>query len=137
MYARFGGEDELESFYKVFSLNMRDLGTPVYSKSFFKNILREFPESSRICTVYTRDGQPAASGFLVGFKDILEIPWASSLRSYNSYSPNMLLYWEVLKFACEKAISSLTLAAQPRVRAHTSSKNNGAQNQYSFIGTIG
>ncbi|MFZ3089496.1 MAG: FemAB family XrtA/PEP-CTERM system-associated protein [Nitrospirota bacterium] len=102
MYARFGGEDELESFYKVFSLNMRDLGTPVYSKSFFKNILREFPESSRICTVYTRDGQPAASGFLVGFKDILEIPWASSLRSYNSYSPNMLLYWEVLKFACEK-----------------------------------
>ena len=44
-----------------------------------------------------------ASGFLVAFKDRLEVPWASSLREYNSYSPNMMLYWNILKFVCEKA----------------------------------
>ena len=81
---------------------MRDLGTPVYSKSFFKNILEEFPETTWICTVYTKDKQPVASGFLLGFKEIIEIPWASSLRTYNRYSPNMLLYWSSVKFACEK-----------------------------------
>lgn len=102
MTARVGREDELESFYRVFSENMRDLGTPVYSKTFFKNILEEFPASTWIHTVYTRLGEPAASGFLFGFKDTLEIPWASSLRRYNRSSPNTLLYWSVLSFACEK-----------------------------------
>jgi FemAB-related protein (PEP-CTERM system-associated) len=105
MYARVGREGELESFYRVFSVNMRDLGTPVYSKEFFRNILGAFPESSWICTVYTKEGWPAASGFLVGFKEVLEIPWASSIRRYNPSSPNMLLYWSVLNFACEKGYS--------------------------------
>jgi serine/alanine adding enzyme len=102
MYPRIGREEELDSFYSVFSTNMRDLGTPVYAKAFFRNILKEFPETTWICTVYTKQGDPAASGFLVGFKEILEIPWASSLRNYNRYSPNMLLYWSILNFACEK-----------------------------------
>lgn len=101
MYANFGREEELESFYDVFSVNMRDLGTPVYSKAFFRNILREFPETTWIYTVYTKFGNPAASGFIIGFKEILEIPWASSLRCYNHFHPNMLLYWSVLKFACD------------------------------------
>ena len=102
MVTKVGRENELESFYAVFSQNMRDLGTPVYPMHFFKNILDTFPDTTAICTVYTAGGIPVASGFLVGFKEILEIPWASSLRRYNSQSPNMLLYWSVLKYGCEK-----------------------------------
>ena len=102
MYSRFGREEELESFYTVFSINMRDLGTPVYSKHFFENILKAFPEKTEICTVYTKEGRPVASGFLLNFKTMLEIPWASSLKEFNRSSPNMLLYWSVLKFACQK-----------------------------------
>lgn len=106
MYFRIGGEDELESFYSVFSINMRELGTPVYSIEFFRSILREFPDKARICTVYAPDGTAVASGFLVGFKSTLEIPWASSISSYNRHSPNMLLYWSVLQFACEKGYAT-------------------------------
>ena len=102
MYAKVGREEELNSFYTVFSQNMRDLGTPVYSKKFFENILRSFPEKTSICTVYTAAGRPVAAGFLVGFKERLEIPWASSLRAYNHHSPNMLLYWNALQFGCDK-----------------------------------
>jgi FemAB-related protein (PEP-CTERM system-associated) len=101
MFTKLGREEELNSFYSVFSFNMRDLGTPVYSKMFFRNILKEFPKASWILTVYTKEGFPVASGFLVGFKDVLEIPWASSLRSHNRFSPNMLLYWNALQFGCE------------------------------------
>ncbi|HXW68968.1 MAG TPA: FemAB family XrtA/PEP-CTERM system-associated protein [Dissulfurispiraceae bacterium] len=106
LYSKLEKEEELNSFYKVFSINMRDLGTPVYSKLFFRNILRMFPELTWICSVYAKNGNPVASGFLVGFKNLLEIPWASSLRSYNNLSPNMLLYWTVLKFACESGYAS-------------------------------
>jgi serine/alanine adding enzyme len=102
MYSKIGQGDELDSFYKVFSTNMRDLGTPVYPKHFFRNIIRTFPDSAWICSVYTKDSSPVASGFLLGFKDRLEIPWASSLRRHNHLSPNMMLYWTSLQFACER-----------------------------------
>jgi serine/alanine adding enzyme len=98
---KFGQLDEVESFYEVFVHNMRDLGTPVYTKRLFENILHEFPDNTRICTVYD-NGKPIASGFIIGFKHVLQIPWASSLRTYNRFGPNMLLYWNILKFACEQ-----------------------------------
>ncbi|NJD62438.1 MAG: FemAB family PEP-CTERM system-associated protein [Deltaproteobacteria bacterium] len=101
MTFRIGREEEVDGFHAVFSENMRRLGTPVYPKKFFGNILERFPESSWIGTVCL-GGAPVASGFLVGFKDRIEIPWASSLRKHNRLSPNMLLYWSCLKFACEK-----------------------------------
>jgi FemAB-related protein (PEP-CTERM system-associated) len=101
MTAKIGIVEELESFYEVFSINMRYLGTPVYPKKFFENILEQFPRNTWICSVYLED-KPVASGFLAGFKNRVEIPWASSLRQYNRQSPNMLLYWTCLKFACER-----------------------------------
>ena len=93
-----GGEEHLDAFYAVFARNMRDLGTPVYGKSFFRNILRSFPADSRIIVV-TLDDRPVATGFLLGHRDTLEIPWASTIRDVNHLSMNMLLYWEVLKSA--------------------------------------
>ena len=101
MVPKTGREDELESFYHVFSINMRDLGTPVYSKRFFKNILTAFPDSTCICSIY-QVKVPVASAFLVESGGRVEIPWASSLRSFNQYSPNMLLYWSVLQWACDR-----------------------------------
>src|SRR5262245_3386653 len=38
------GEQLLNEFYEVFARNMRDLGTPVYSRRLFAEVLREFPE---------------------------------------------------------------------------------------------
>lgn len=100
MFCRMGRSDELDSFYKVFSLRMCELGTPVYSKQFFQNILDEFPKTTWICSIYSGT-EPVASGFLVGFRDTMEIPWASSISSFKQLSPNMLLYWSALEFACK------------------------------------
>jgi serine/alanine adding enzyme len=94
----FGRIEYLDDFYMVFARNMRDLGTPVYSKSFFYNILDHFPSKASIMVVRLA-GKPVAAGFLLGDKEQLEIPWASSLKSVNHFSINMLLYWEVLKYA--------------------------------------
>ncbi len=95
---RCGGLELVDDFYRVFSENMRDLGTPVYSKSLFTEILKEFPDNSYIVLVYHAGG-PVAAGFLLGFNGRLEIPWASSLRKYNRIGVNMALYWNVLKLA--------------------------------------
>ena len=97
---RSGGLEEVEGFYRVFSRNMRDLGTPVYQKMFFEKVMEVFSERARILTVYD-SSYPVASALVVGFKDRLEIPWASSIREYNRLGVNMLLYWSVLEYACK------------------------------------
>ena len=95
-----GGLELLEDFYSVFSRNMRDLGTPVYTKEFFKNILECKGIQAHI-TIVRLDNKPVACGFVIGFQKSAEIPWASSLREYNNVSINMYLYWEVISKVIE------------------------------------
>jgi serine/alanine adding enzyme len=98
--AKLGGLELLNDFYGVFARNMRDLGTPVYGKDFFRAILQTFPKESKVCVVYHGE-TPLAAGFLYGHRQTLEIPWASSDRRWARFAPNMMLYGTVLKFACE------------------------------------
>jgi FemAB-related protein (PEP-CTERM system-associated) len=98
----WGGEPLLDEFYDVFSHNMRDLGTPVYSRSLFRAALRQFPDRVEICAV--RLGRkPIAVGLLAHGWGVTEIPSASSLRRYNPTCANMLLYWNVLVRAMERS----------------------------------
>jgi len=90
----------LDDFYAVFARNMRDLGTPVYDKSFFSNILESFQDQSCIFTIKIGK-KPIAAAFLLGYGNTLEIPWASTLREYNHLGINMLMYWEILSYAIE------------------------------------
>ena len=97
---KIGKAELLDDFYQVFCENMRDLGTPVYSKSFFENILETFKEHCTICVVYWQ-GKPVSSGFLITYKGRMEIPWASTLSYANRISVNMYLYWQILSYAIE------------------------------------
>ncbi len=103
LYSKVGGSELLEDYYHVFCINMRDLGSPVHSKKLIRHVLEEFPDKSRIVIVY-KDNQPVACSFVVSFKETLENPWASALRKYSDLSPNMLLYWTMLKYACENGL---------------------------------
>lgn len=96
--AAFGGIELLDDFYTVFARNMRDLGTPVYAKSLFARILEAFPAQSRIIIVRL-NGKPVGTAFLIGYRDMLEIPWASTIRDVNHLGVNMYMYWEVLRYA--------------------------------------
>jgi serine/alanine adding enzyme len=93
-----GHLDLLDGFYGVFCRNMRDLGTPVYGKGFFRRVLQSFPDSTRIVSVLL-DGIPVASALLTWFRGTVEVPWASSVRDHNDKCPNNLLYWEAIRFA--------------------------------------
>ena len=99
--ADFGTEELLDDFYGVFARNMRDLGTPVYSRHFFSEILRTFPGDNHICIV-RHQGRPVAASFLMGYRDTLEAGWSSSCYDYISMKPNMFLYWKILCFAGER-----------------------------------
>lgn len=102
--ATIGHLELLDDFYPVFVRNMRDLGTPVYGRNFFHNVLSVYRPSTRIISV-RHNGKAVAAGLAVWFRDTLEIPWASSIADFKSMCPNNLLYWEAIRFAIERGFS--------------------------------
>jgi FemAB-related protein (PEP-CTERM system-associated) len=97
---KWGSLNDLNDFYNVFSRNMRDLGSPVHSREWFFAVLQNFGEHIRIGLVFY-DKQLIGAGLILSFNDTVSIPWASTLNEYNKLSPNMLLYWNLLRFASD------------------------------------
>lgn len=96
-----GGVELLDDFYRVFARNMRDLGTPVYGKGFFANLLKKLGNNATL-VVARIHGKPAGCAFLTGFGKRMEIPWASTLREHNHTGVNMTMYWKTLQLAVEQ-----------------------------------
>lgn len=95
---QFGKLELLDDFYRVFAQNMRDLGTPIYSKQWFANILRNPAIDARLTVVYVNK-KPVSTGFLVGNNKMLEIPWASTIKAANTLNTNMWMYRQILGYA--------------------------------------
>ncbi|MDI9245588.1 FemAB family XrtA/PEP-CTERM system-associated protein [Marinobacter sp. CHS3-4] len=93
-----GGAELIDEFYRVFARNMRDLGTPVYDKRFFIGLLEALGDRAHL-VIARIDGKPVGCAFITGFRDRMEIPWASTLREYNHTGVNMAMYWHILEFA--------------------------------------
>ena len=91
----WGSFNLLDDFYEVFSHNMRDLGTPVFGRRMFRQVLANLPDRAELCTLRLRD-QPIAAALLIHEESTTQVPSASSLRAFNSTNANMLLYWQLL-----------------------------------------
>jgi serine/alanine adding enzyme len=94
----WGGPELVRAFYSVFAVNMRDLGTPVYSRRFFEQVMEVFPERTAVALV-RHQGRAVAGAITVRYRDRIEVPWASSLREFRASCPNNLLYWAVIERA--------------------------------------
>jgi len=96
-----GGEELLQEFYDVFSLKMRELGTPVYSRAFFEAILRHFPGEAFLC-LGRYHGKTIAGGFLTGYRGVVEANWSAASPKAMNLRPNMFLFWKMLCVSGEK-----------------------------------
>lgn len=108
----WGREDRLDDFYRVFCVNMRDLGSPTHAKAFFAAVLRHFPGAS-IGTAHRR-GACIGGLFRILWKDELAIPWASTLRDERVHCPNNALYWEAIRYAFETGCSRVDFGRSTR-----------------------
>jgi serine/alanine adding enzyme len=102
-----GGAEQINDFYHVFALNMRNLGTPVYSPSFFQNVLR-FANNTAVLLV-RREGRPAAGAIAVRRGGRIELPWICSDHTQSSSHVNEFLYWNAIRWACNSGARELDL----------------------------
>lgn len=116
--ARFGREG-LDDFYTVLSESWRDLGTPIYRKSFLKAILDAFPDATRLCVVYAEDGTPVAGAFDGIHAGTVEGMWLGMRSEYRKQLVGYVLYWELIKHACEQGYARFHLGR--------SSKDSGGE----------
>ncbi len=93
-----GHEELLPEFYAVFARTMRDLGTPVYTRRFFEEVVRQFPDRCAIHVV-RRGGLCIAAAITITYRGIVENPWAASDRRFRDSCPNTLLYWTMMRQA--------------------------------------
>jgi serine/alanine adding enzyme len=110
---RTGSIELLADFYRVFAINMRDLGTPVYPRRFFATILEKFPDACRVLVIY-RNAVPHAAALLVFNGTQAEIPWAACTSEGKSWGFNMKLYWESLALAIERGARSFDFGRSTR-----------------------
>lgn len=113
LIGRFVGADDLQQFYRVFSENMRDIGSPVHSFLFFQVMMEELGSRARVLLVEHSDKVIGAAVCLF-FRDTIYIPWVSSLRRCFSLNPNMVLYWTAIEYACNQGFRTLDFGRSSR-----------------------
>jgi FemAB-related protein (PEP-CTERM system-associated) len=96
----WGGLDDLDDIYFVFSKNMHALGSPVHAKKWLHSIVSSYLPGIKIGLAQF-EGKAVGVGFILLGKLGVSLPWASTLREYNHLGPNMLLYWKLLEFSAD------------------------------------
>ncbi len=95
-----GHTDLLHDFYKVISEAWRDLGTPTHSYDFYRLIIEKLKDNTKLMVIYYQ-GEPVSCALVLMIDNIIYHPYACSLKKVKSTCVNNLLYWELIKFACE------------------------------------
>jgi FemAB-related protein (PEP-CTERM system-associated) len=98
---QWGSRELLDEFYTIFSENMRDLGTPVFGRRLFAEILTLGESTAELC-IARLGGAAVAGALLVHHKGTTEVPSASCLRRFNYTNANMVMYWNLLLKAQSK-----------------------------------
>jgi FemAB-related protein (PEP-CTERM system-associated) len=102
------GPEHLGDFYRVYSHNLRDLGTPVLHRKFFENILAEFPKEARVLRA-THRGRTIGAKLILMDRDICYFVWAAALRKELPHAPVHALNWAAIEMACDAGCANVDL----------------------------
>ena len=96
--------NNVDDFYRVYSVNMRNLGTPVYPKKYFQTLMKVFADNCNILMVYKND--VAISGvFSFYFRNTVLPYYGGGLPDARRFKAYDFMYWELMQNACARGIS--------------------------------
>lgn len=85
----------VDAFYPILASNMKRLGSPVHSLTWFRALESAYGDRMIVGLVRS-EHQVVGAGIVLLNGKRASIPWASTLVEYNHLAPNMLLYWALL-----------------------------------------
>jgi FemAB-related protein (PEP-CTERM system-associated) len=93
-------DDDLKSFYELYSWSLRGLGTPVPSKAYFRILQEECRDACQIMTIY-RDDRPVSSVLSFYYRDQVLPYYAGANDEARDLKAHDFMYWELMRRACE------------------------------------
>src|SRR5271157_5322493 len=97
------GLEQLSEFYKLFTLNWRRFGTPVFSQQWLETLADEFQGSADL-TMARASGRPVAGVFSFLFRDTLFPHYSGASPDASALAANNFMYWELMKSAINQGI---------------------------------
>jgi len=94
-------DDSIDRLYRVYAESVRNLGTPVFAKSYFRILREEFSTSSNIVTI-SSGGKAVASVLNFYFRDEVLPFYGGGVAAARQLAANDFMYWEVMRRACER-----------------------------------
>jgi len=92
------GDHLLPQFWRVFSANMRAIGSPTFSARFFGAVLEAFGEDAQILLA-RQNQRPVAAKLVLRFRDTLTLLWGGTAPRDKSEGANYYLTWEAIRYA--------------------------------------
>ncbi len=94
-------DDGIDRLYRIYAESVRNLGTPVFAKSYFRILKDEFSTSSDIVTI-SSGGKAVASVLNFYFRDEVLPFYGGGTAAARQLAANDFMYWEVMRRACER-----------------------------------
>ena len=94
------GREHLDAFFLILSESWRDLGTPIFQRSYLDLICDAFGDAIQVMVVYAQDGRPAAGAFSAYHHGTVEGLWLGMRQEYRQQLVGYVLYWELIMCAC-------------------------------------
>lgn len=94
------GAHQIDTFYGLFAQSVHRLGTPVFPRTLFRNVLEEFPEQAQLMLVY--NGAEAVAGVMsFVFRDVILPYYSGAKPEATRLAANNFMYWQLIRWAGE------------------------------------
>ena len=91
---------DVDALFRVYAESVRNLGSPVFPKRYFRALLEAFPEESDITTVL-HNGRAVASVLSFHFKQEVLPYYGGGTREARGLAAADVMYWEVMRRAAQ------------------------------------
>lgn len=116
-------EESIDTFYSLYALSVRNLGTPVYGKKFFANLKTEFGENCEILTVRSNQ-QAICSVMSFYFRDTVLPYYTGGTFDARKKGANDYMYWGLMRRAIERGTTNFDFGRSKKGTGPYSFKKN-------------
>ncbi len=92
-----------ERLHRVYSESVHNLGTPVFARHYFAELMREFGPDCDVLTV-VKDGRAVSSVLNFYFRDQVLPYYGGGTAAARDLAANDFMYWEVMRRAGERGL---------------------------------
>ncbi len=116
---------DLDDHYRIYAESVRNLGTPVFPRALFREVVARFGDDADILTVL-KDGEPLASVLSLYHGGAVMPYWGGGGAAARTFRANDHMYWALMRHARMRGCTSFDFGrSKPGTGAYAFKRNWG------------